>query len=102
MRDLLNDVPRCVDTWTSPLITSDAYRLYGRRSPANKATQSFIQSICSDIPTGFLQEKRAIDSQRLRLSHSEWSQAQQETSKKLDGKIKEPSILHVLKEQFTN
>ena len=93
LRELLHDVPRFVDTWTSPLITSDTYRLYGRRSPANEATQSFIQSIRSDIPSDFLREKRGIDTQRLRLSHSEWSQTQQETSKKLDGKIKEPSIL---------
>ena len=102
LRDPLHDVPRYIDTWTSPLITSDTYRLYGRRSPANEAIQSFIQSIRSDIPTDFLQEKRAIDTQRLRLSHSEWSEAQQETSKTLDDKIKGPSISFFFKEQFMN
>ena len=92
-RDILDDVPRYVDTWTSPLTISDKYRLYGRRSPANEASQSFIQSIHSHIPMEVLQEKRAIDTQRLRFSHNEWSQVQQEISKMLNGKIKEPTIL---------
>ena len=86
LRDPLHDVPRYIDACTSPFITSDTCRLYGRRSPASEATQSFIQYIRSDVPPDFFREKRAIDTQRLRLSHSEWSQAQQETSKKLDKK----------------
>ena len=93
LRHLLQNVPTYVDSWSSPIITSDTYRLYGRRSPANEATQCFIQSIRADIPSQFLREKSSIDSQRLRLSHSEWSPANEDTTERLDYKIKEPSIL---------
>ena len=54
LRDLLHDVSRYVDIWTSSLIISDTFRLYGRRSPSNEATQSFIYFIYSVIPTDFL------------------------------------------------
>ena len=39
---VLNNVPSYVDAYENPLITSDTYRLYGRKSPANKATTSFV------------------------------------------------------------
>ena len=93
LRDLLQIVPTFVDNWSSTVITSDTYRLYGRRSPANEATQSFLSSVRSNIPNDFLREKRAVDTQRLRLSHSEWVAANEDTSKKLDRKVKESYVL---------
>ena len=93
LRGLLHTVPTYVDNWSSPVITSDTYRLYSRRSPANEATQSFLSSVRANISNESLREKVAVDTQRLRLSHSEWTPASEETSKKLDRKVKESYIL---------
>ena len=93
LRGLLHTVPTYVDNWSSPVITSDTYRLYSRRSPANEATQSFLSSVRANISNESLREKVAVDTQRLRLSHSEWTPASEETSKKLDRKVKESYVL---------
>ena len=42
LRDLLRNVPTYVENWSSPIITADTYRLYGRRVPANEATSDFV------------------------------------------------------------
>ena len=93
LRVLLHNVPTYVPTWTSPQISTDTYRLYGRRTPANEATQSFVDTIRANIPNEELREKAAVDTQRLRLSHIEWASASLDTSKKLDRKVKEPSTI---------
>ena len=71
LQDLLHDIPRHVDSWTSPVITSDTHIIYDRRIAVNEATKLFIQSILSDIPSEFLHDKRALGTQRLRLSPCE-------------------------------
>ena len=38
LRQLLRNVPTYVTNWSSPEISSDTYRLYGRKTPANEAT----------------------------------------------------------------
>ena len=88
--NLLQVVPTCVDDWTSSIISSETYRLYGKRSSANIASQSFLQSIRINISPQHLREKNSIDTQRLQLSHSEWSPAIQDIFTKLDRKVKEP------------
>jgi hypothetical protein len=93
LRVLLRNVPTYVPTWTSPQISTDTYRLYGRRTPANEATQIFVDTIRANIQNEVLREKAAVDTQRLRLSHIEWASASLDTSKKLDRKVKEPSTI---------
>ena len=93
LRLLLKEVPTYVTNWSSPEISSDTYRLYGRRTPANEASQNLINAIRSNIPAENLREKHASDKQRLRLSLSDWGPASEETSKKLNKKVKEPSTL---------
>ena len=93
LRLLLKEVPTYVTNWSSPEISSDTYRLYGRRTPANEATQNLINAIRSNISSENLREKQASDKQRLRLSLSDWGPASEETSKKLNKKVKEPSTL---------
>ena len=84
LRELLANVPTYAENWPSSEITSNTYRLYARRTPANEATQSLIDNIQVIIPISNRREKKAVDFQRLRLSHSEWGTAIEEISKKLD------------------
>ena len=100
LRLFLKEVSTYVTNWSSPEISSDTYRLYGRRTPANEATQNLINAIGSNISSENLGEKQASDKQRLRLSLSDWGPASEETSKKLNKKVKEPSTLLFLKVQF--
>lgn len=95
LRNLLQTVPTYVDTWESQEITSDTYRLYGRKTPANEATRSFLNSQRTRLSStpGQLFERSSIDEQRLKLSHGEWTNATVEISAKLDKKVKEPSTL---------
>ena len=72
LRDFLRNVPTHFDNWSSPIITSDTYRLYGRRVPDNEATTYFINSIIENIPNTDLRDKKSIDTQRFRSSHNEW------------------------------
>ena len=97
LRDLLRNVPTYVTDWSSSEISSDTYRLYARKTPANEATRSFVDNIRSNIQNEDLREKLAIDKERIRLSHNEWGNASQETSKKLDKKVKEPFTLLLFK-----
>ena len=97
LKILLRDVPTFVTDWSSSEISSDTYRLYARKTPANEATNSFVDNIRSNIQNENLREKSAIDKERIRLSHNEWANASQDTSKKLDKKVKEPFTLLLFK-----
>ena len=57
LRDFLRNVPTYVDNWSSPIITADTYRLYGRRVPSNESTTDFINSIRANIPNTDFREK---------------------------------------------
>ena len=59
---------------------------------SNKWSYLLIHSIYT-----FWYTYRFSSKKRLRFSQSEWNQAQQETSKKVDCKIKDPSILPFFK-----
>ena len=60
LRELLRNVPKYVENWSSPIITADTYCLYGRRVPANEATTDFINSIRANIPHTDLREKNQL------------------------------------------
>ena len=92
-KSLLRNVPTYVPNWSSPEITPDTYRLYGRKIPANDATRNLIENIRSNITSDQLREKASVDKERIRFSHGEWIIASAETSRKLDKKVKEPSTL---------
>ena len=78
-----------ISNWTSPKISPDTYRLYGRKTPANEATRNLVETIRSNISHDYLRENSAIDDERIRLSHNEWTVASEETSRKLDKQVKE-------------
>ena len=63
-RQLLRNVPTYVPNWTSPEISPDTYRLYGRKTPANEATRNLVETIRSSIPHDHLRESSAIDKER--------------------------------------
>ena len=98
LKILLRDVPTFVTDWSSSEISSDTYRLYARKTPANEATNSFVDNIRSNIQNENLREKSAIDKERIRLSHNEWANASQDTSKNLMRKSKNHSLYCYLKE----
>ena len=67
LRVILRNVPTYVQTWTLSQISTDAYRFYGKRKPANEATQSFVDTICANKLKVYLRDKLAVYTQRLRL-----------------------------------
>ena len=104
-KELLRNMPTYVTDWSSPDITPDIYRLYGRKTPANGTKRNLIQTIRSNIPPEQLREKLAVDRERIRFSHNEWAITSEETSKKLNKYVKESSTVLVYKGsecEFTN
>ena len=88
LRDLLSTVPIFVDNWDSEEIGMDTYRLYGKKAPAIEATCNFINSIKNTMSNNDYREKRAVDLEKIRQSHSDWLTAQPTTSKILSKKVK--------------
>ena len=54
----LCNVPTSVQTWNSSQISTDMYRLYGRNTPVNEATRSFVDKIRENILSVDIREKR--------------------------------------------
>ena len=93
LKHLLSEVPTYVRNWQSQAIGNNTYRLYGKKTPAIEATQNFITTIRTTIPSSQRQEKKAVDVQKIQNSHVDWLPAQQSTSNALSRKVKEPEIL---------
>ena len=60
LQQLLNDVPSYVEKWEDPLIIPDMYRIYGRKSPANKAITSFVNAMKTKYPQEELKERKQL------------------------------------------
>ena len=92
-KNLLPETCTFVDSWSSPEITPSTYRLYGRRSPANDATNQFVSVVRQSITSCDLRERQSDDVEKSRYSHSEWSHASISTKNALDKNLKEPRTL---------
>ena len=69
-KNLLSETCTFVDSWSSPAITPSTYRLYGRRLPANDATNQFVSVVRQSITSCDLRERHSDDVEKSRYSHS--------------------------------
>ena len=90
---LLRYVPKYVKNWSSNVIESYNYRLYGRKKPVNMATEHFINTVRTKITINMLCDKKAADLQIIRCSHHDWVGAQYETYQSIYKIVKEPDNL---------
>jgi hypothetical protein len=82
-----------VDSWTHDAITPSTYRLYGKRVPAKEASKNFTDRVRRSVTPDSLRERKAEDVEKSRYSHSEWSNACNQTTSSLEQKLKEPTNL---------
>ena len=78
-----------VDNWESMEITPSTYRKF----PAKEAARQFVERVRRSIIQNDLRERRAVDYEKSMMSHVEWTSATENTSNKLEEKLKEPSLL---------
>ena len=90
---LLLDTCTFVDSWNNELITPNTYRLYGKKCPAKKTAQEYVDQVKHKLSDGDFIESTAVDTQNAHLSHQEWQEANECTCKSLDYNCKEPRNL---------
>ena len=92
-KELLSETCTFVDNWNDELITPTTYRLYGRKVPAKKASQEYIDKVCYKLDHHQFIKRQSIDLQMPQQSHQEWQPANETTTESLDYKCKEPRHL---------
>ena len=92
-KDLLSSTCTFVDNWNDDIISPTTYRLYGKKYPARKASEQYIEQVRSQFDNNDVRERSAEDIQNPQQSHQEWQDANEITSNSLDHKCKEPRKL---------
>ena len=92
-KDLLSSTCTFVDSWNDDIISPTTYRLYGKKYPARKASEQYIEQVRSQFDNNDVRERSAEDIQNPQQSHQEWQVANEITSNSLDHKCKEPRKL---------
>ena len=87
---LVSDVFSFAPTWQDPLITTQTYRLYARKTPARQAESAFIEQVKSTINAADRVESIALDEQRQINSRADFARASEEITIALDRACKEP------------
>ena len=82
-----------VNSWSSPLIKADAFRLYGKRVPAREVTMDFDRRIQNAFSPSYVRQTRAVDVVKSKDSVREWTRASQLQIQEIDHRSKEPHIL---------
>lgn len=90
---LYNDVFTFVDDWSSKEIDPNTHRLYGRKVPAQEATELYVQQVRKFLPSNEIRKRISEDTENPLYSHSEWYSASNYTTKKLNKKVKEPETI---------
>lgn len=88
-KELISSTCTFVDNWNHEIITPTTYRLYGKKYPARKAIQEYIDQVQSKLSVNEMRIVKSKDMQTPQLSHQEWTQATESTSNGLDQKCKE-------------
>ena len=92
-KSLLSSTCTFVDSWNDDIISPTTYRLYGKKYPARKASEQYIEQVRSKMHSDEFCERAADDMQNPQQSHQEWQDANECTSNSLDRKCKEPRKL---------
>ena len=92
-KNLLSSTCTFVDNWDNALILPTTYRLYGKKYPARKACQEYIDQVRSQFSECDIRERSSEDMQNPQQSHQEWQVANEGTSASLDHKCREPNNL---------
>ena len=93
-REICSDIFTFVDTWEDDKITSQTFRVFSKRKPAKDALDNFQSQMITKYQDNNrdLRMRPSVDIQKSRYSH-DWRPATVETSKQLDSKCREPSLL---------
>ena len=92
-KDILLSTCTFVDNWDDDSISPTTYRLYGKKYPARKACQEYIDQVRSQFSEADMRTCTANDMQTPQQSHQEWQTANDLTMSALDHKCKEPRNL---------
>ena len=71
-------------------------------TPTNMATDNFVNTVHTTIPSNMLRENKYVDLQIIRFSHHDWVGAQPETYQILNQIVKESDNLLSFKIQYVN
>ena len=91
--DLCTEYLTFVDKWDDNKITPSTMRLYSKKVPAKDASRQFIARVRRQVSENDRIERNAEDIEKNRYSHQEWITASENTSTKLEQKVKEPKTL---------
>ena len=91
-----------VDDWDDDGIPASTMRLYSKKVPAKDAAKQFVERVRRQVNELDRKEKKAENVQKSRYSHQDWNLASQNTSSKLEQKLKEPTELLFFKALFMN
>ncbi len=92
-KDLLLSTCTFVDNWDDDIISPTTYRLYGKKYPARKACQEYIDQVIAQFSEEDMRTCTSNDMQTPQQSHQEWQTANELTMSGLDHKCKEPRNL---------
>ena len=82
-----------VDSWESPFITPCTFRVYSKRVPVVEAGKIYIQRVLSLISPENLRRQDAVDVSKMINARIDWTDANNDTSEKIEVKVKEPRTL---------
>ena len=92
--NMASDTFSFVDNWDNELIVPSTFRVYSKRVPAVDAAREFIDNVTRTVTNpGELRVRKSVDTQKSRYTTSDWRTATQDTSNKLEEKIKPPGKL---------
>ena len=94
-KELARDVFTFVPSWDDPSIDPNTLRFYSRKSPARVETERYIEQVRRSVERngGRVISRNCIDEENPVYSHRIWQNASEDTSRKLDQKLKEPRKL---------
>ena len=92
--DLASRTFTFVDNWENEHIVPSTFRVYSKRVPAVDAAKEFMENVMRNVTnTHDLIIRKSLDTQKARYTTSDWRQASQDISNKLEEKIKPPGKL---------
>jgi predicted GIY-YIG superfamily endonuclease len=90
---LCSDSFTFVDSWESDKILPSTMRLFSKKIPAREASRQFVASVKRQVASNEYIERLAEDLEKPVNSRADWIQATENTSHKMEQKVKEPQLL---------
>lgn len=77
-----------VPNWEHPCIVPSTFRVYSKKVPAAETAREFINNVKCTIPSEHIRIRTSEDFEKARYMIQDWRNATQETSNRLEEKIK--------------